>query len=621
MTSSKVQKISIFDFFIVFACIFCAIIHFLIPKSLGSFFSFSIDNLPLLFVIAVGGVPISAKIIIKLFKKDFGADLLALIAMVVAVYLQDYLTATLIVFMLSSGQALEKYAVKKASNVLFALAQRLPNKVHLKKENQAIEIDLDAIKIDDEILIYPHETCPVDGVIVEGNSKMDESYLTGEPYSVEKTVGSNVLSGSVNGNGLITIKVLKLPKDSRYSQIVKVITDAEEKKPQIRRMADNIGAVFTPIALVFSLLTWYLTADITRFLAVLVVATPCPLLIAIPITIISAISMATKRGIIIKDPAILEKLPICRTAIFDKTGTLTYGRPDLVEISLAEGENEKEVLQLVASIERYSKHPLANAIIKKAESLNLSFLPAQRINEKPGEGLVGEINNNEFFITSRKYFVSKFSEALLPKVKGGLECVILKNGKYLATFLFRDGLRSDGKSFISHLSPAHKFNKIMIVSGDKQQEVDYLAGLLDITETYASQSPEQKLQIVLRENKLAPTLFMGDGINDAPALTASTVGIAFGNLTKVTAESAGAVVMENTLTKVDELIHIAIDTRKIALQSAIGGMALSLIAMVFAAFGYIPPVYGALIQEGIDVLAILNALRLTFSNNIKTDIA
>ena len=578
--------------------------------------------LPLLLATIIAGVPIVWQILRKLIRGNLGADMLAVIALVVAVFVQEYLAAVLVVIMLLSGQVLEGYAMQKASSVLLALASRMPSVAHLKNGEKLKDIAIVDIKIGDAIVVFPHETCPVDGVVIDGHGSMDESYLTGEPYRISKAPGVSVLSGAINGDSMLVVRAEKLSSDSRYSKIMEVMQDAENKKPELRRLGDQIGAIFAPLALIIAGVSWYLSGDIMRFLSVLIIATPCPLLIAVPVAIISAISISAKRGIIIKDPKVLERLPLCRTAIFDKTGTLTYGEAELVNIITTTNIDKDLLLQQVASVERYSKHPLSGAILRRAKELKIALLEAESVSEKPGEGLVGIVKGVEIKVTSRKKLLQNDSKAekQLPPASAGLECVVLQNGKYVASFQFRDTPRTDGKPFISHLGPNHQFSKIMLVSGDRASEVEYLAKLLDIKETYSSQTPEQKLEIVRRENKLAPTLFMGDGINDAPALTNATVGIAFGGVNAVTTESAGAVIMENTLQKVDELIHISSSMRKILLQSAVGGMALSLIGMGFASFGLITPVMGAIFQQAIDAVAIGNSLRLTFSNNIKTDI-
>jgi heavy metal translocating P-type ATPase len=589
---------------------------------LSSIAGYSLHDIPLFIVIATGGLPLIFQILRKLFQGNFGADLLAALALITAVVLGEYLAAVLIILMLSSGQVLEDYAKRKASSVLLALSQRMPSNAHRKQGEKIEEILLSNVQINDVIVIYPHETATVDGVVIEGQSSMDESYLTGEPYRVSKAPGTKVLSGAINGESVLIVQAERLPADSRYASIMQVMQEAEQKRPTMRRLGDQIAIVFVPIAFIFALVTWFLTGDLTKFLSVLVVATPCPLLIAIPITIISAISMAAKRGIIIKDPTVLERLPTCRTAIFDKTGTLTYGQPELTEIIPAEGIKKEDVLQRTASIERYSKHPLASAIIQASQKLNLPLLQATSVSEKPGQGLTGKVENHTITITHRKSLlkINPKIETILPPISPGLECMVLEDDCYAATFHFRDAPRKEGKSFISHLKPSHQFQKIMLVSGDRESEVSYLAKLLDITEVLASQSPEQKLAIVQSETKKAPTLFMGDGINDAPALAVATVGIAFGQNSNITAEAAGAVIMDNSLIKVDELIHISKSMRQIALQSAGGGMILSIIGMGFAASGFITPVMGALLQEAIDILAIINALRMTLGGKVEIDL-
>jgi heavy metal translocating P-type ATPase len=595
-----------------------AIIIYIVLRLLHLEFS----NVPLLIAIFLGGVPLLFQILFKLLKGNLGADSLAAIAIVTAFILNEYLAATLIILMLASGQTLESYAMRKASSVLRALSERMPNFAHLKVEGLIKDIPLLDVRVLDDIVVYPHETCPVDGIVAEGHGSMDESYLTGEPYQVSKAPGTTVLSGAINGESLLIIQATKLPSDSRYAAIVEVLTEAEQKRPNLRRLGDQIGAIFAPIAFLLAVVAWYFTGDAIRFLSVLVIATPCPLLIAIPITIISAISIAAKQSIIIKDPTVLERLPTCRTAIFDKTGTLTYGKPSVTEIMCAEGVDKNLVLQQAASVERYSKHPLSGAILKAAENLALPLLDATRVFEKAGQGLFAVIQGNEILITHRKKIELTHPELIkqLPALSVGLECIILVDNQYAATFRFQDVPRQESASFIMHLSPAHQFTKIMLVSGDRESEVQYLGKLLKLTDLYASQSPEQKLAIVRSEQLKNPTLFMGDGINDAPALTAATVGIAFGQYSNVTSEAAGVVILGNSLSKVDELIHLSLLTRKIALQCAIGGMILSIIGMGFAAAGYITPVAGALLQEVIDVLAIINALRLTWQGTIEIDL-
>lgn len=571
----------------------------------------AISDLPLLAVLALGGVPLVVELARHLFRGEFGSDLTAAISIVTGAVLGEYLAASIIVLMLSGGEALEAYAVRRASRVLEALAKRVPRVAHRKRNGDVIDAELDDVAIGDLLVILPHEVSPVDGTVVEGRSVMDESYLTGEPYAMSKVAGSTVLSGAVNGEGALTIRTDRRAEDSRYAQIVRVLRDSEQRRPRMRRLGDRLGAWYLVPTLLLAIGAWAYSGDPSRFLAVLVVATPCPLLIAIPTAILGATSAAASRGIIVKNPAVLEELDTCRTMIFDKTGTLTYGEPRLTETLVAAGIAPDEVLRLAAGLEQYSKHPLARAVTRAADEAKLKPGEAADVSERGGEGLRGSVDGRRVRVTGRTALAKERHPDAdrLPPRTAGLECIILVDDRYAATFRFRDEPRTDGASFIHHLGPRHRMHRLLIVSGDRREEVEYLAEQVGITEVYAEQSPEQKIEIVRRETAKAKTAYLGDGINDAPALTAATVGLAFGRNNDVTSEAADAVIMDTTLRKVDEFLHISRRLRRIALQSAVGGMALSVVAMLPAAAGYLPPTAGALLQEVIDVLAVLNALR------------
>jgi heavy metal translocating P-type ATPase len=576
---------------------------------------------PLLACLATGGAILVVDLSRKLLRGEFGSDLLAGLSIVTSVALTEYLAGSVVVLMLSGGRALEAYAVRGASSVLDALARRIPTRAHRRRHAEIADMALEAVSIGDILVVFPHEICPVDGTVVEGSGVMDEAYLTGEPYRISKTPGSTVLSGAVNGDSALTIRADKLVADSRYARIMQVMRDSEQRRPRLRRLGDQLGALYTPAALAVALAAWAASGQALRFLAVLVVATPCPLLLAIPVAIIGSISLSARRGIIVKDPGVLERITTCRTAIFDKTGTLTYGRPELTEVIVAPGAAATEILGLVASVERYSKHPLAGALIEGAEARGAVSADATEITEHPGEGLRGTVAGRTVAITSRAKLVAQQPalEALLPPRAGGLECVAVVDGGYAATFRFRDQPRAEGASFIDHLRPKHYFRKVMVVSGDRESEVRHLAELLGIGEVFAEQTPEQKLELVRRETARSRTLFVGDGINDAPALAAATVGLAFGRNSDITAEAADAVVLENSLLKVDEFFHISRRMRTIALESAVGGMALSAIGVAAAAMGHLPPVAGAVFQEVIDVMAVLNALRVAIPPRVLSD--
>lgn len=591
------------------------ILKFLIPD----FQAFSLY--PLYLTLFLGGGILVFDLMRKLVNFNFGSDLLAGMSIITAILLEEYLAGSLVVLMLSGGETLENYAIRTASRMLEVLAKRAPTTAHRKKSDFIEDISVEKIAIGDTILIFPHEICPVDGEVISGNGVMDESYLTGEPFLISKAPGTGVLSGSINGDASLTIKATKLAQDSRYAKIMQVMSESEQKRPHMRRLADQLGAWYTPIAIVIAVLAWVFSGNAVRFLAVLVIATPCPLLIAIPVAIIGSISLCAKRGILIKNPIVLEQIDQCKTMIFDKTGTLTYGKPTLTDQTVYNNHNPREVLKLVASIERYSKHPLASAILEKAEAENILLIDAQQINEPKGAGLRGTVDKHEIIITSRKH-LEKFGLekeiALLPQGVG-LECIVLIDGQLAAHYRFRDSPRADSTSFIQHLLPKHGIEKVMIVSGDREEEVSYLANHVGIPNVYAGKSPEEKVDIVVKETEKEKTAYLGDGINDAPALLAATVGIAFGRNSDITAEAAGAVVMDSSLEKVDEFLHISKRMRTIALQSALGGMALSILGMIIAAFGFLPPVAGAISQEVIDVMAIINSLRTIWKPSKMSD--
>jgi heavy metal translocating P-type ATPase len=563
---------------------------------------------PLVVVLVLGGIPLVAGLSRKLFAGEFGSDLLAGISVVTAVLLHEYLVGCVIVLMLSGGGALEQFAKRRASSVLDALARRMPEKAHRCEGGGLVDVPLESVAIGDELVVFPHEICPADGVVLEGQSQMNEAYLTGEPFEIWKTPGAEVISGAVNGETALTMRAERLPSNSRYARIMAVMRETEQQRPRLRRLGDRLGAWYTPVALAVSILAWVITGERHRFLAVLVVATPCPLLIAIPVAVIGAISLSARRSIIIKNPAVLEQIDLCRTLIFDKTGTLTYGRPSLEEIICAPGSLSSDVLRLAASVERYSKHPLATAVLQAAHRENVPVESAAEVSERPGEGLRGLVEARRVWITGRH----KIDERGLglPPAGSGLECAVLVDGSLAALFRFRDAPRKETRRFMDHLGPRHAVTRVMLVSGDRDSEVRYLADLAGISEVFSAASPEQKVAIVRAEARRDRTLFVGDGINDAPAMQAATVGVAFGVSSDVTSEAADAVILEASLGKVDELMHIGRHMRTIALQSAVGGMALSVIGMLFAALGFLPPIGGAVAQEIIDLLAVMNAVRV-----------
>ncbi|WP_437227363.1 heavy metal translocating P-type ATPase [Planctomicrobium sp. SH661] len=584
-------------------------------------FSDSITVIPLGIVLVLGGVPLVIGLLQKVLKGEFGSDLLAGISIVTSVLLGEYLAGSIVVLMLSGGETLERFAAVRASSALQALARRMPSVAHQVSDGKITDVSLSTIQIGDKLMVFPHETCPVDGTVEEGRGSMDESYLTGEPFLISKVPGSAVLSGAINREQALTIRADKLPVDSRYAKIMEVMKSSQQQRSKMRRLGDWLGSIYTPVALAVAIAAWVASGDPLRFLTVLVVATPCPLLIAIPVAIVGTISQAASRGIVVKDPAALELIDTCSVALFDKTGTLTYGRPKLVFQWSSEEMDPDQALQLAASLERYSKHPLSSALLSAAEERNIELMEADHVSEKPGTGLSGEVAGHQLWITSRKKLALRYPELQteLPPQAAGLECLMLVDTRNLVLFQFRDEPRAEGAQFVRHLPQKHGFRRILLVSGDREAEVRFFAEQVGINEVYAGQSPEEKLRIVQEETRKAKTIYLGDGINDAPAMTAATIGIAFGHSTEVASEAARVVIMDSSLERLDEFLHLGRRMRKIALQSAVGGMVLSLAGMGIATVGLLPPVAGAIFQEVIDVAAVLNALRAAFPQRERSD--
>ncbi|HKV91467.1 MAG TPA: heavy metal translocating P-type ATPase [Candidatus Angelobacter sp.] len=586
-----------------------AILFHLVLRHL--FHSGPVYLLPLYIALVAGGVPLLVQLLRQVAKGQFGADLLAGFSIVTGVLLHEYLVACIVVLMLSGGSALEQYATRRASSALRALAKRMPTTARLVTPSGFVSVEAQGVVPGNVVVVLPHEISPVDGEVVEGHGEMDESYLTGEPFNIRKAPGSQVLSGAVNGSSALKVKATKLPLDSRYARILRVVEEAEKNRPAMRRVADRLGAWYTPLALLIALLGWFLGGSAERFLAVIVIATPCPLLIAIPVAIIGGISLAARRGIVIKHAAILETIDTCSIFFFDKTGTLTYGRPLLSDILCAPGFTETNILFYSSGLEQYSRHPLAKAVMNAALGRQIKPPVPSGVAERPGQGLRGMIDGHQVRITGRNS-LSPLASSQLPPVAIGLECVVLIDESLAALLRFHDEPRQDSGSFIRHLGSRHKAQEVVLLSGDRQMEVEHMARTVGIERIYAGKSPEEKQDLVRVASARARTLFVGDGINDAPAMLAATASVALGGQSSdVVSEAADAVVLDSSLRRVDELMHIARRTHSIALQSAVGGMLLSVLGMGFAACGFLPPLVGAVSQEIIDLAAVLNALRVT----------
>lgn len=583
------------------------------------FSNLGLRNYILLATIVVASLPICLELVSQLKDKSFGIDILAFISIVSAVWLRHYWVAAIVILMFSGGRALEDFATQRASSVLRALARRMPQIAHKQEENGASQdLPVEQVSPGDLLLVYPHELCPVDGLVVHGTGSMDESYLTGEPFEIEKAPGAAVLSGAINGTTPLTIQATRVVSESRYARIVEVLHASEKNRPHMRRLADRLGLWYAPLSIAVAIAAWMLSGDADRFLSILVIATPCPLLLAIPVAITSAISVSARQGIVIKEPSVLEKIGSCTTLIVDKTGTLTCGKPMLTEVVCADSFPRRDIVQVAASLEKFSKHPLAKAVLDAASDEHIPLLLPENVREEAGRGLTGTIAGRTVTLTSR----SKLSEEVrrgIHDLGPGMECVVLIDQQFAGLLRFRDQPRTESQPFLRHVKSHHGFSRTVLLSGDRPSEVEYFAQLVGISEIHGGKSPEEKLALVQKLTREDATLYIGDGINDAPAMMNATVGIALGVNSDVTSEAAGAVILQSSLASVDELIHIGARMRRIALTSAIGGMGLSALGMAVAAAGYLAPLEGAILQEFIDLAAILNSLRMILPTSALSD--
>lgn len=572
--------------------------------------------------LAVGTIPLLVRIAASLMRGHLGIDLIAILAIAGAWFLHENLAGTIILLMLSGGEALEEYANGRSRRELDALLARAPSQTHKKDGQRVIDVSVETIRPEDVVIVKPGELIPVDGLVVAGNSEVDESALTGEALPVSKHNHSMVMSGSLNKDRPLEIRALRTSKDSKYEQIIRLVRDAERARAPIVRIADQYSVWFTAVTIGLAAGAWLLSRDPIRALAVLVVATPCPLILATPIAIVSGMSKAAARGIIIKTGNALEKLGQARSFAFDKTGTLTLGKPEVAAIK-GFGITEKEVGSIAASLDQLSTHILAQALLNYAEKSQYPLAYPDNFQEFFGEGVAGQINGQSYFLGRLSFLAGRgiqISEAVLAEHEKfqqlGVSTVYLADSqKLLGELQFSDVIRADTVSLFQILKKMG-IKKIVMLTGDKYSVASKVAAAIGIGEFRAELLPDQKVQAVKQLQKnFAPLAMVGDGINDAPALATAEVGIALGaHGATASAESGDIVIMLDTLNRVGEAFAISRYAIKIAKQSIAVGIGLSIGLMIIAALGYIRPVYGALLQEIIDVLVIFNALRVNRMN-------
>jgi len=540
---------------------------------------------------------------------SYGLDILALTAIYTSVILHQYWAAIVIVIMLTGGEALEDFAETRAHSELKALLERAPQQAHVLRGRKVFDVKASDVRSGDKITIKVGEVVPVDAIILEGTANFDEASLTGESVPVSKGVGGQILSGSINIDGDITAKATASAADSQYQQIVKLVESAGASQAPFVRLADRYSVPFTLSAFIIAGAAWYLGHSAIRFLEVIVVATPCPLLLAAPIALVSGMSRASKYGIIVRTGSALEQLAEAETFAFDKTGTLTKGELEVDEITALKPYAKNEILAMAASLEQASVHVLAQAIVKAANDKHYSFTKAKHVQEFSGRGVKATLHGKEVLV-GQAILLEEHKVGLTAQQLASKQTVtyVAVDGVLAGIITFKDEPRAEAKQTLQQLKK-YGAKQLLMVTGDHEQAAAGIAKQLGIDEVYAKATPASKLHTI-EKLKHRPVVFVGDGVNDAPVLTAADIGIALGARGSTAAsESADLVIMQDDISYVARAVGIARRTFGIAKQSILIGIALSLVLMLVFATGKFPPLLGAILQEVVDVFVIFNALR------------
>ncbi len=568
---------------------------------------------------AINVMPLIWGMIQDLRAGTYGVDILAATAIITSVLLHEYWAAMIIILMLTGGEALEDYAERRAKTELTALLSRVPVKAHVIRGRKTLDVKVSTLRTGDKLIIKAGEVVPVDAVILEGTASFDESGLTGESLPVIKKVGEELLSGSVNLDGAVTVKALRSASDSQFQQIVKLVKSAAASKAPFVRLADFYSIPFTITAFVIAISAWVISGESIRFLEVLVVATPCPLILGAPIALISGMSRAAKHGIIVKTGSAMERLAVIKTLGFDKTGTLTAGKPEVANVVAYNSFTKQTVLALAAALEQNSNHVLAKAIMNETHNQNIKIAKAKKVKELAGNGLSAHVSGKDVLVGRpgmlNTYKVSLPKGFQVSSIQQTAAFVSI-DGTLAGVITFKDEIRSESKSTLDALRKLG-IRHFLMVTGDNRTTAGAVAKKLGIDTVVAEALPADKLTSI-EELKHRPVGFVGDGVNDAPVLAASDVGIALGARGSTAAsESADVVILTDNISQVAASVDIAKRTFFIAKQSILMGIAMSVVLMFVFATGRFKPVYGAAIQELVDVAVIFNALRAhgSFSKN------
>ena len=570
-----------------------------------------------LIVLAITGAPLLWRTVRGMLHGHFASDVVASLAIVTAIVLRQPVAGLVIVLMQTGGELLERYAARRATRVLDELEDARPHVAHRIAGDGVMDVSADVVVPLDLLLVRPGELVPADGVIESGESVVDASRITGESIPVEVRTGSKLLSGTVNGDRPITLRVTAAAAESQYAKIVDLVRSAQASKAPLQRLADRYAVWFTPLTIAVCAITFGISHDWLRVLAVLVVATPCPLILATPVAIVGGISHAARHGIIVRHGGALEALGGATVAVLDKTGTLTLGRPEVSHVHVAPTWKSDEVIRLAAALERDSGHTLARSVVAEAERRNGALPAATAVTEVPGRGVSGLVERRDIAVGSRSFVQHRSAashdalEALeRERPESTLRAFVMVDGKPAAMIDFADRLRDNAAATLRRLR-AMGIRRTILLSGDRQRYVDAIAREAGISEARGDLLPEDKVNAVVQLRRAGERVLMvGDGVNDAPALSSAAVGIALAAHGRgIASESADVILLDDDVAGVAEAVEIGHKTMRVARQSILVGLGLSGVAMLFAAAGMIPPVVGAAVQEAIDVAVILNALR------------
>ncbi|HUK20375.1 MAG TPA: heavy metal translocating P-type ATPase [Gemmatimonadales bacterium] len=561
-----------------------------------------------LVTLVVGGTPLVLQTLRGMIRGRFAADVVAMLAIITALLLGQYFAGVVIVLMQSGGEALERYAMGRASQSLEALLARAPKIGHRVQDGSVVEVPVQEIRIGDVLLVRPGDLVPVDCKVTDGISSVDQSALTGEPLPIRALPGQSLLSGSVNLEGALHVCAARPAAASQYQQIVRLVERARLEKPPLQRLADRFAVWFTPMTLIVCGFAWLVTGDPNNILAVLVVATPCPLILATPVAVIAAISRAADAGVIVKTGAAIEQLGRARVFVFDKTGTLTLGRPTVERVATLNGLPKNEMLRLAASVEQLSSHHLGKAVSEAAVDLRPPV--ASDFVEVPGSGVMGTVEGHHVAVGSAG-FLEEQGLVVAPVADDRTTAFVGVDGQVAGTIAFADRLRHQVPSLLQRLAVLGVAETVML-TGDRASSAEAIAAQAGIRTVRANLLPGDKVAAIVElKRRFGGVVMVGDGINDAPALAAATVGVALGaHGTAISAEAADVVLLVDDIARVGDAVAISRRMRRIALESIIVGLGLSFVLMVIASFGLITPAAGAVMQEALDAGVILNALRV-----------